>query len=147
MSFTPTTPVAPFWGWLDFTPALPDFYWDVESAEQRIKKICCELHKLCEYANMLGENINIDHELIDELQKAFEQFMESGFDDYYKEQVHDWINENFQVIMDGLLGHMVFFGLTDDGYFTAYIPQKWAFVLGTILDYNDENYGSLTITY
>lgn len=147
MAFTPTSPIAPFFGFTDFTPALPEFYWDVYTAEERIKEICFKLQKLVCYSNMLADNINIDHTLIDELQEAFEQFMASGFDDYYKDQVHDWIIANFQVIMDGLLGHMVFFGLTEDGYFTAYIPQKWAFVLGTILDYNDENYGSLTITY
>lgn len=147
MAFTPTTMIVPFWGWTDFTPALPDFYWDVYSAEERIKKLCLELHKLCDYANMLGENINIDHVLIDELQRAFEQFMASGFDDYYKEQVAAWIDENFQMIMNGLLGHMLFFGLTQDGYFTAYIPPKWAFVLDTELNYTSENYGCLEIVY
>lgn len=147
MSFTPTTMIAPFWGWTDFTPALPDFYWDVYSAEERIKKLCLELHKLCDYANMLGENINIDHVLIDELQHTFEEFMASGFDDYYKEQVARWIDENFQTIMNGLLGHMLFFGLTQDGYFTAYIPPKWAFVLDTELNYSSENYGCLEIVY
>lgn len=147
MSFTPTAPIAPFFGWTQFTPALPEFYWDVYSAEERIKKICFELHKLCEYANMLGENINIDHELIDELQKAFTQFMESGFDDYYKEQVAKWINDNFKVIMDGLVGHMLFFGLTDDGYFTAYIPPKWAIKFDTDIDYQSDNYGCLEIIY
>lgn len=147
MSFTPTAPIAPFFGWTQFTPTLPEFYWDVYSAEERIKKICMELHKLCEYANMLGENINIDHELIDELQKAFTQFMESGFDDYYKAQVARWINENFKAIMDGLVGHMLFFGLTQDGYFTAYIPPKWAFVLDTDFNYDSENYGCLEIIY
>ena len=147
MHFTPTTTIAPFYGWTNFTPALPEFYWDVYSAEERIKEICLKLHKLVAYSNMLADNINIDHELIDELQEAFEQFMASGFDDYYKEQVHDWINENFQMIMDGLLGHMLFFGLTNDGYFTAYIPQKWAFVLGTDVDYESPNYGCLEIYY
>lgn len=147
MAFTPTTLVAPFWGWTAFTPALPDFYWNVYSAEERIKKICLELHKLCEYANMLGENINIDHDLITELQEAFDKFMESGFDDYYKEQIKDWIDANFKVIMDGLLGHMLFFGLTDDGYFTAYIPPKWAITFDTDINYDSENYGSLEIIY
>ena len=147
MAFTPTSGIPPFWGWTAFTPALPEFYWNVYSAEERIKKICLELHKLCEYSNMLGENINIDHGLITELQEAFEQFMASGFDDYYKVQVHDWIQQNFQMIMDGLLGHMLFFGLTESGYFTAYVPEKWAFVLDTVLDYQDEDYGCLTITY
>ena len=113
MAFTPTSPIAPFFGFTNFTPALPEFYWDVYTAEERIKEICFKLQKLVCYSNMLADNINIDHDLIDELQKAFEQFMESGFDDYYKEQVHDWINDNFQMIMDGLLGHMLFFGLTD----------------------------------
>ena len=147
MSFTPTSPIAPFYGWTQFTPALPEFYWNVYSAEERIKKICLELHKLCDYANMLGENINIDHALIDELQRAFEKFMESGFDDYYKAQVARWIDENFNRIMDGLLGHMVFFGLTDAGYFTAYVPFKWAIEFDTDIDYSSENYGSLEIIY
>ena len=147
MRFTPTTPIAPFFGFTDFTPALPDFYWNVYSAEERIKEICFKLQKIVCYSNMLADNINIDHNLINELQEAFDEFMASGFDDYYKEQVHDWIIANFQVIMDGLLGHMVFFGLTADGYFTAYIPEKWAFVLNTDVDYNSENYGCLEIIY
>lgn len=147
MPFTPTTMIAPFWGWTDFTPAVPEIYWNAYSAEERIKKICCELHKLCEYANMLSDNINIDHELIDELQDAFTKFMESGFDDYYKAQVAEWIAENFQTIMNGLLGHMLFFGLTDDGYFTAYIPEMWAIAFDTDVDYDSENYGCLEIKY
>ena len=147
MSFTPITPIAPLWGWTQYTPALPSFYWDVYSSEERVKKLCLEFYKLCQYANMLADNINIDHTLIDELQEAFEQFMESGFDDYYKAQVHEWIIENFQTIMDGLLGHMLFFGLTQDGYFTAYIPPEWAVMFDTDVDYDSDNYGCLEIIY
>ena len=147
MAFTPPNLIAPFWGWTQYTPALPNFYWNVYSAEERVKNICLELHKLADYANMLGENINVDHELIEELQAAFTQFMESGFDDYYKEQVARWVDENFNRVMDGLLGHMLFFGLSDDGYFTAYIPPKWAIKFGTNVDYSSENYGCLEIFY
>lgn len=139
--------IAPFWGWTEFTPALPDFYWDVYSAEERIKKICMELHKLCDYANMLGENINIDHEIIKELEDAFTKFMESGFDDYYKQQVDAWINANFQTIMNSLMGKMLFFGLTDDGYFVAYIPKKWELAFDTDIVSDSENYGRLQIFY
>lgn len=70
MAFTPIDYIASYFGWTHFTPALPSFYWDVYSAEERIKKMCMELHKLCEYANMLADNINIDHTLIQELQDA-----------------------------------------------------------------------------
>ena len=147
MSFTPTAPIAPFFGWTQFTPALPEFYWDVYSAEERIKKICCELHKLCEYANMLGENINIDHQLIDELQDAFTKFMESGFDDYYKAQIEAWINDHFINVMKAILNHGVFFGLTQDGYFCANYVWQLMIVFDTIMDYQNDNYGKLVLSY
>lgn len=70
MAFTPVDYIASYFGWNQFTPALPNFYWDVYSAEERVKKICFELDKLCNYANMLADNINIDHTLIQELQNA-----------------------------------------------------------------------------
>ena len=70
MAFTPVDYIASYFGWTQFTPAIPSFYWNVYSAEERVMKICKELHKLCEYANMLADNINIDHTLIKELQDA-----------------------------------------------------------------------------
>lgn len=145
MSFINPAPIVPFWGWTQDTPALPDFYWDVYSAEERIKKICMELHKLCDYANMLGENINIDHTLIQELQDAFTQFMESGFDDYYKEQMIRWLDEHMQDIIKRIIGH-VFFGLTSDGYFCAYIPDGWQdIIFDTGMVYGRSDYGRLIL--
>lgn len=147
MSFTPTTNILPFWGWTWDTPALPEFYWDVYSNEQRVKKLCWEFAKMVAFSNYLVDNINDDHELITELQDAFDEFMAHGFDDYYKEQVERWVDENFQMVMNGLLGHMLFFGLTDTGYFTAYIPEMWAIAFNTDVDYDSANYGCLEIKY
>lgn len=48
----------PYYAWTDFTPTLPDFYWDVYSAEQRIKHICLELHKLYSYSDYLANAID-----------------------------------------------------------------------------------------
>lgn len=43
---------------------------------------------------------------------------------------------------------MVFFGLTDDGYFVAYIPNSWdCITFGTILDCDSPDYGKLTLSY
>ena len=147
MDFIPPTAIIPFPNWTQFTPTIPSLYGDVDSQEERIKRLCMELHKLVEYADYLGENINIDHEMIQQLEDAFQKFMESGFNDYYKQQVAAWISANFQTIMNGLLGHMLFFGLTQDGYFTAYIPEDWAFVLDTVADYSSNDYGRLEIVY
>ena len=145
MSFINTAPIVPFWGWTQNTPALPEFYWNVYSAEERIKKICLELHKLCDYANMLGENINLDHESINELQQSFEKFVESGFDDYYREQIETWVSDN----LDSLFGEYsrgVYFGLTLDGRFVAYVPDTWNdIIFDTGANYNLDTYGRLIL--
>lgn len=147
MSFISPTLTPPFYGWTQFTPALPDFYWDVYSAEERIKKMCFELHKLCEYVNMLGDNINIDHKIIQELEDAFEKFMESGFDDYYRAQIEQWIEDHLAELMHLLLNQGIFFGLTDDGYFCANVLMQLTIYFNTILDYDSDDYGKLTLTY
>lgn len=136
-----------FAGFTEFTPTIPKMYWDVESQEQRIHAICKQLHKLVCYADMLGDKININREDIDELQRLFEQFMESGFDDYYAEQVETWIDEHLEFIYDHTI-KQIYFGLTDDGYFVAYIPESWDDItFDTIMNYSDANYGSLTLSY
>lgn len=142
---TPPNFIAPYRHWHAFTPTLPNFYWDVYSDEQRIKHLCMELHKLVEYADNLAKNINIDHTTIDKLQKAFEKFMQSGFDDYYKDQVYAWIEDNMTGIIRDIVGH-VFFGLTDDGYFCAYIPDGWEdIIFDTGAVYGRSDYGRLIL--
>lgn len=43
---------------------------------------------------------------------------------------------------------MVFFGLTDDGYFVAYIPDSWKdFTFDTIMDLHSDDFGKLVIIY
>ena len=139
--------LVPYGSFVLNTPTIPKFYWDVYSQEQRLKQICCELEKLMQYADMLGMNLNIDHEAIIELQEQFKKFMESGFFDYYAAQLEKWINDNMERIISQAI-KMVFFGLTPDGYFCAYIPSSWAGIMfDTVADYASENYGCLILKY
>lgn len=108
-----------FWGYTDFTPTLPALYWDVESQEERIKKICLEMHKLCEYANYLGENINLDHETIEKIYEEFETFKDSGFTDYYIDIITNWVENNFAELISKHLG-IVWPAISDDGNFVLY---------------------------
>ena len=146
--FTPPINV-PLWPYfaLDSAPVIPKFYWDTYSQEQRIKRLCEELHKVVAYANMLGENINLDHIMIAELQAAFEKFQESGFLDYYEQQLEAWINANMpDIIKQSIM--MVWFGLTDDGYFVAYIPESWSDItFDTGMVYRAFDYGRLILRY
>ena len=140
-------PLAPFGCW-PYTMAIPKFYWDAESPEQRVKYLCMLYDKLMAYVDALKDNVNVDSEAIAELQDAFQKFMDSGFDDYYAEQVAQWIAANLQKIIDAMTVSTVYFGLTDDGYFTAYYPLSWKTVqFDTVADYSSEYYGCLVLLY
>lgn len=137
-------PLAPFDCW-PYTMAIPQFYWDAESAEQRVKYLCMLYDKLMAYVNALNDDANIDTAAIKELQDAFQKFMESGFDDYYADQIERWIHDNMTSIIEQSI-KMVFFGLTMDGYFTAYIPDSWSdIVFDTGAVYGTEEYGRLIL--
>lgn len=140
-------PIPPYSAFLPSAPVIPKLYWDTFSQEQRIHRICEELCKICEYANDLGIAINLDHDIIEELQAEFEKFKESGFDDYYKAQLLAWIDEHFaDLISHGM--KQVYFGLTDDGYFCAYVPDSWSeitFDTGAVFGRSD--YGRLILRF
>lgn len=147
MSFTPPNNIIPFPLWNMFTPTLPNFYWDVDSQEERIKRICLELKKLTEYSDYLASELNLDHEIIKELEQAFQDFIDGNYDEFYKQQIHQWIIDHFPELMKAILNYGVFFGLTDDGYFCANVAWQLTVVFDTIMNYADENYGHLTLTY
>lgn len=139
-----------FPGYLDFTttaPVIPKLYWDVESQEQRWARICEQLGKVICYSDCLGKQLNITMEDVEQLKSEFEEFKESGFFDYYAEQLEKWINDNMERIISDAI-KMCFFGLTLDGYFCAYIPKSWyGIIFDTIADYANENYGCLVLKY
>lgn len=146
-NFPAPAPLAPFECW-PYTMVIPKFYWDAESPEQRVKALCMLYDKLMAYVDALKDAVNVDSEAIKELQDAFQKFMESGFDDYYAEQVAKWIAENLQKIIDAMTVSTVYFELTDDGYFAAYYPISWKTVqFDTIADYSSDYYGCLVLLY
>ena len=136
-----------FAGFTEFTPTIPKLYFNVDSQEQRLFALCKQLHKLICYADMLGEKINVDHDDIVELQELFEKFMQSGFDDYYADQVGAWIDSHLQYIFDHTV-KQVYFGLNEQGYFVAYIPESWDdIVFDTGMVYGVDTYGRLILRW
>lgn len=58
VDFTPTPAVVPLVSWTWNTPVIPQFYWNVYSAEQRIKQICLEIGRIQEYLNYFAVHYN-----------------------------------------------------------------------------------------
>lgn len=142
-----TSPIPPFWGFSAFTPTIPKLYWNVKSQEQRILNLFDLLNKLVCYAEQMGIQLNVSQDELEKLKDEFEQFKDSGFEDYYEKQLAQWMNENAATLFQ-LLAKMVFFGLTDDGYFCIYVPESWSditFDTGAV--YGRADYGRLILRF
>ena len=137
--------IVPYGSYTAYTPALPQFYWDVYSAEQRVKHICYEIDKIIAYANMLGVNINATHEDVAKLQELFQKFQDQGLAELYEKLLQQWVDDNMERIISRAV-KFVYFGLTNDGYFCAYIPDSWdeiTFDTGAV--YGRSDYGRLIL--
>jgi hypothetical protein len=139
--------IVPYGSYTAYTPALPQFYWDVYSAEQRIKHICFETDKLAHYASYLAELLGKNNEDIQELRDYVNEFLTSGFDDALAEKIAKWIDDHLQFIFTHTI-RQVYFGLTQDGHFVAYVPDSWSdIVFDTGSDINLSTYGRLILRW
>ena len=137
----------PMSGLTQFTPAIPKMYWDVDSQEQGIRQLWKVVQKLCDYADEICDQTNLNTSDIAELKQLFQDFVEHGFDKYYEQQIEQWFQDNAWKIYERT-AKQVFFGLTSDGYFCAYVPESWAeieFDTGAV--YGTEEYGRLILRY
>lgn len=138
----------PYGSFTAYTPALPQFYWDVYSSEQRIKHICYEIDKIIAYANMLGININATHNDVVKLQAEFEKFKDGEMLDFYEKQIDAWIQANMERIMREALLKFIVPGVTKDGYFCIYRPDSWndiQFDFGEV--YGRTDYGRIILRF
>lgn len=137
-----------FCGFTAFTSVIPKLYYDIDSNEQRTLELFKQFHKLVCLVDYIGEKVNLDHADIEHLTELFEQFMASGFDDYYAEQVKRWIDEHLQYIYENTI-QQIYFTLDDSGYLIAHVPVGWRQItFSTPMDYADPStYGRLCLTY
>ena len=86
---------------------------------------------------------------ISDLQKLLADIAAGNFPKEISDAIKNWITANFYDIV-GDMAKTVWFGLTDSGYFVAYIPESWDEVKfkTTGLDYTTElqpEYGHLVL--
>lgn len=86
----------------------------------------------------------------EQLKKLYDDLMAGNFTPEMKDALYKWTVEHTVEII-GQAIKTVFFGITDDGYFVAYIPDSWSDItFGTTgLDTFPEgvDFGHLTLTY
>lgn len=126
---------------------LPAVYDDSLSYYELLCKVVAKLNEVIELVQGTPDVIEEIQAAIAELQQEMEDFKEHGFDDYYAEQVNQWITDNFEYIFSTII-RQVFFGLTLEGYFVAYVPESWNdIVFDTGFVYGEEDYGRLILRW
>lgn len=118
--------------------------------ETDLRELILKVTKILSIVDGL-ESWKIEHEAeYKELKKLYDDILAGRFPDEMTKSLYKWTVKNTESIIGDAI-KTVFFGLTDDGYFVAYIPESWSeLIFGTSgLDDFPENveFGHLTLTY
>ena len=104
---------------------------------------------LCKVVKYINELINTDNQIIDNIE-ALQR--ELNIVQTWIENFDDNAEKILTELIDKYIATMVFFGITDDGYFVAYIPDSWDDIefnttgLDIFLEMQPE-YGHLVLSY
>ncbi len=146
-SYLPNLQFPIYSGWTKFTPVIPKLYWDAYSQEQIIKELCKNFHKVEEYLDYIAElmnkwNVDFDEEMEEQFRLIWK-----AINDGFQEEAEKWIKANLEYIFNYTV-KQVYFGLTSDGYFCAYIPDSWSDItFDTGMQYGKFDYGRLILRF
>ena len=106
---------------------------------------------LKETVDGFGEWKSEHEEQYQELKNFYDAVMRGDFPRSVQRAFYDWMERNALDIIGELSTH-VFFGLTDSGYFVAYIPESWDDIIFNTTEYDItipcfSDYGHLVLSY
>lgn len=83
----------------------------------------------------------------EELKELYDNLMAGNYPDIFIDSLTKWIDK-YGVDIIATKIKAVHFGLTNDGYFCAYIPESWSDIhFDTVTDPDDSLYGHLMLLY
>lgn len=117
---------------------------------------------LCKLSNSINEMINnieyleqqigesgLDElfQMMEDLQQQLQDIQDGKYFHMYVDQLGKWIDQNIQQIV-GRTMRFINFGLSQDGYFVAYIPETWNFIsFDTDVNPESPTYGHLIVRW
>lgn len=120
-------------------------YYDTD-----LREVICKVTKILKTVADLDEWKEEHEKQYEELKKFYDDLMAGNFTPEMEEALYKWTVENTAEII-GRVIKSVFFGLTNDGYFVAYIPDSWndiTFGTSGLDDFpSGVDFGHLTLSY
>ncbi len=96
---------------------------------------------------MLGGDVSQLKKDVSALENELNKIKNGEYMSEYIKALEQWIDRNLQTLVSKIVKY-VFFGLSQDGHFVAYIPKSWDFIeFDTIVDTDSELYGHLIMRW
>lgn len=98
----------------------------------------------------LNEWIAVNTPKLEDMEALYQALISGDLPEGVQEGIEKWCRENMGDLL-GQLAKMVFFGITDDGYFVAYIPDSWDDIIFNTTGYDivvpDVDFGHLSLSF
>ena len=104
----------------DYTTNAPSYYDDLARKQKLIKELSL---KIWEYDQILASKLKEVEDTLKQYSDIIDGKVED-FDNIILDKTEKWLSENMAEIMSDAV-KMAWFGLSDDGYFIAVIPDSW----------------------
>ena len=137
----------PFCAQPGYTPGDPAMY-DLRWMVSQIQSLTALCQGLATGQEAQGGNITALNSALTDLAKAQTCINERlNHGDFENESFERWANDNLPDMVLAMV-RFVWFGLTPDGHFVAYVPANWNFLkFCTPMDITEPEYGHLIINY
>lgn len=104
-----------------------------ENYEAALAQLNIQQQNLSNQFIELRQSISAD---LAEMNETLEKIKNGDYIDLYLDPIKEFIDENVQKLVAQIVSY-VSFGLTADGYFSAYIPDSWDFLGFDTIPYGD----------
>lgn len=94
------------------------------SYEGDLGYIIKNMSKLIDDYNSIVDDQKAIDEKMAEIEATYQAILNGDFPEALKEAFYNWMIENASNIVARMIKN-VFFGLTDSGYFCAWVPESW----------------------
>lgn len=123
------------------------YYELVAKVVKKLNEVIDSNNELAGYVGTNTQDIAQLKEDVELLNSEFEKVKNGHYTSLYIEAMKNWIAENLINIV-GQIVKFVWFGLSDDGHFVAYIPTSWRFLtFDMVADPDSPDYGRLLLSY
>lgn len=123
------------------------YYELVAKVVKKLNEVIASNNELAGYVGTNTRDIAQLKEDVSFITSEFEKVKNGGYTSLYIEALKGWLAENLINVV-GQIVKFVWFGLSDDGNFVAYIPTSWRFLtFDMVADPDSPDYGRLLLSY